>query len=103
MSAEHTATPWEVTDAGDDVSFDIDAFDKEGRWATLATANKADAKFIVRACNAHDALEEYFLASQSLQMTIGHSEATLEDERKAESRYEAATHAARAALAKAKG
>lgn len=69
-----------------------------------ATARFRDAEIarkFVRAVNAHDALIEYFNASKALFMTIGHPEATAEDERKAEERYEAATKAVRATIAKA--
>lgn len=60
---------------------------------------EATAAFIVRACNAHDALVEYFHASKALQTTLGHPEASIEDEHKAEERYAVASAAARDALA----
>lgn len=46
-------------------------------------------------------LLEYFNASVAFSNTVGHEEATVEDERKAEERFDAATLAVRAALKKA--
>ena len=77
-----------------------DAVEHYGGHLIAESVTPGNCAFIVRACNAHDALLEYFNASQSLQNTLGHPEATVEDERKVEARFEAATTAARAALAK---
>jgi len=62
---------------------------------------EATAAFIVRACNLHAVLLEYFHASNSFDFTVGHEEATVEDERKAQERFDAAAVAVRAALAAA--
>jgi hypothetical protein len=48
--------------------------------------------------NAHDALLEYFRASEAWASTCGHEEATVEDERKAEDRFNKAQYDARNAL-----
>lgn len=48
--------------------------------------------------NAHDALLEYFRASEAWAATCGHEEATAEDEHKAEARFNRAQNDARAAL-----
>lgn len=45
--------------------------------------------------NRSETFEEYFRASQLFQYTMGHEEATAEDEHKAETRLEAALEAAR--------
>lgn len=55
MEAKHAATPWRVFNNGSPDSVDIDA-DDNGLIVTVATVGKANAEFIVRACNAHDEL-----------------------------------------------
>lgn len=59
----------------------------------------SDAALIVRAVNAYVVLGEYFNACESLQMTMGHPEASADDETAAENRYLVAKVAARDALA----
>jgi hypothetical protein len=103
MGAKHTATPWKGPVRSGSGNYFIYA---EGREQSICGVSfhddgGANAEFIVRACNAHDALVEYFNASQALTMTLGHPKATAYDEHKAEERYEAATKAVRAAMDKA--
>ena len=54
---QHTATPWEVSDPGDDEGVFIC---KVGELNTCLAAYvaKEDADFIVRACNTHESLVE---------------------------------------------
>lgn len=47
-----TTLPWHIEQSGND-EYDIDAVNNGGT-VTIMTANKEDAAFIVRACNAHD-------------------------------------------------
>lgn len=71
-------------------------------WMPLPSAPGAEQAKPVQAQSALTlALLEYFHASESFQMTLGHAEATAEDENKAEARWSAATSAARAAVAAA--
>jgi hypothetical protein len=65
MEAKHTATPWKWTTgegtktAGGRIESDTSAFGLETHIADMVTVNqnlKADAEFIVRACNMHEEL-----------------------------------------------
>lgn len=88
----------------------IEAFhceDGEGaanKWAAMLSAAPSapgteQAKPVEAQSALMLALLEYFHAAESFQMTLGHPEATPEDENKAEARWNAATSAARAAVA----
>ncbi len=101
MELEHTETPYEIIELGEEAAaIRVGRIVIEGQYngGDSDLLSIGDAKFIVRACNSHDALAEYFHASKSLQLTIGHPEAVAEGERKAVERYEAATKAAHAAI-----
>jgi hypothetical protein len=77
----HTATPWAVEDNGNEYWPDINAKDADGDSVTIATVGRANAEFIVRACNAHDdlvkALQE--LVASADMIVCRETQATLED------------------------
>lgn len=96
MSAAHTPGPWTVREQGDANSYAL--LTANGHWlisflqnGELMTATqRANAEFIVRACNAHD---ELLSALQEMLATVA-------------GQYDSARHcravdAARAAIAKA--
>lgn len=70
-----------------------------GKRVVAECEREEDAAFIVTACGAHATLLEYFNASQAWTATAGHEDATVEDERKAEARYDAAIKTANEAVA----
>jgi hypothetical protein len=96
-----TKTPWiargRYIGTANSMSSIAECIDQNGNWSNEPKA-LANAALIVRAVNAHAALAEYFHASESLQMTIGHPEASSSDEEAAENRFRLAKVAARDAL-----
>ncbi len=56
--AQHTPGPWSIWDEGSDSdpSYVIDAKERHSFIAKTLGNDKANAEFIVRACNAHDEL-----------------------------------------------
>lgn len=95
---KHTPTPWNICDstpsmieAGDEIiaqSLDVDAdVGRQIKWANAA--------YIVRCVNSHEALVEYYRAAESFAFTSGHEDATVEQERAAEERFERAGDAVR--------
>ncbi|TWI69027.1 hypothetical protein IP91_00092 [Pseudoduganella lurida] len=105
---EHTKTPWRIgagTSTGAVVADEAvpeiggsDAVAYYGGHLIAESIAPRNAAFIVRACNTHDALLEYFRAGVALGNTLGHPDATAADENRAEARYDAARVAANAAL-----
>ncbi len=73
MSTQHTPTPWRVTIADPvtqpDVLPCIDATDNRGEIA-CGVFNEADARFIVRACNSHDALVAALRATSGIMSCL---------------------------------
>lgn len=59
------------------------------------------AEFVVRACNMHAALLEFFKATNNFEAASGSDGTTVEAERAAEARFDAARSAVRVALLKA--
>ncbi|RQO38637.1 hypothetical protein DBR37_01720 [Herminiimonas sp. KBW02] len=76
----------------------VAAFTTKKQAETFAKALQTS---VITAIHAHDDLVEYFNASESLQLTIGHENASADDEAKAEDRFQVARKAVRSALAKA--
>lgn len=106
MTTAHTATPWRAKTGNGwhhiyIVGECVASFEKNVATVPTHETGFADAEFIVRACNAYAGLVEYFNASESLQLTIGHESASADDEAKAEDRFQAARKAVREAHAKA--
>lgn len=100
--AVHTPTPWAegkdgyVIDAHGGAVI-VSAFAHTVTGGSYIPAKQNNA-LILKAVNSHDALIEFFKASVALVSTLGHEDATVEDEQKAEARYDAALIAAGAAV-----
>lgn len=69
----HSPTPWVLRDeTGDERGgFDIDAWGDDGTVTVAQCADRADAEFIVKACNGHDSLVAALDAARSVLADAG--------------------------------